>query len=165
MVSVRKPIKAIIMDGFKPEEYREFQFNPTPIERSVINNFEPIQAPGINTPSFQYTGGEAEIYNITIYLDDKGEELGYTSEFLDFMERFTSKGNAQFSPPSPVIISYGTNFLLNGLVMDINIHEDRFDPETLMVTRAEIGLTINISPKRGSDSWVYDKSRARWTRN
>lgn len=132
------------MDG-RTLEFRRFQFNPTPLEEDLSVEYKDIRGAGMSHPFFQYVGGNADEITFDINLNDKGERLGFTEEFLRFMSRFRPKNMTQFSPPPPIILSYGT-MQRTGLVTNMKITRDRFDPRSLSTTKAQISITIKTLP-------------------
>jgi hypothetical protein len=151
---MQHPIKAIIMDA-STNEYREFQFNPVPVDQDININYTDVKAPGLPHPFFQYTGGEADNISFNIELDDSYTGSKSTNSFLNFMQRFRpAKDGTQFAPPPQVIIAYGMNFY-TGLVSGMKITTDQFDPQTLIPTKAVIAITIRTLPVIGVNEGAF----------
>lgn len=157
---MRKPMKGFIMN-VETGVRRPFPFNPTPLEESRMNEFVDMKSPGLNSPYFQYTGGEANVHTFTMYVNDKakGQTFGSTFDMLNFLRQFKPDSNEQFNPPPPIMIAYGTgNKVILGIVENMDIKRERFSPDTLLPVSAEIQLTIKELPPEGMD---LESQRAR----
>jgi len=141
---IAKPIKAILMDA-RTLQFRRFQFNPEPLDESIQVAYQEITAPGLSHPFFQYVGGNSDEITFEIHLNDAGEHLGYTEDFMAFLDRFRPRRNTQFSPPPPVILSYGP-YQKTGIVTSMKISRERFDSRSLRTTKATISLSIKTLP-------------------
>lgn len=137
-----------MVNADNPDERRRFQFNPSPVDISNKIEYEQMDAPGLGHPFYQYTKGNSDIYSFTIQLDDKGRESGYTADFIDFINQFKPK-EGQFDPPSPVIIAYGSAFIIEGVITEVKTTINRFDPDSLFPTQADIDITIQTINGRG----------------
>lgn len=153
---LRNPPKAVIMNS-KTGEYKEFQFNPTPIDEEHGVDYARITAPGLPHPFFQYVGGHEDEISFEINLDDKGMWKGYTHDFIKFLNKFRPTiEKHQFQSPPPLILAYGRSFIRTGILEGISVEKNRFHSDTLMVARATATLEIISLPAEDKGSMTKE---------
>lgn len=121
-------IKGYLVDAEDSSNKRKFQYNPQSMEYTRSATYAQIKAPGMQYPLIYFVGGEAEQFELELFVVDR-PTTGKINQDIEWCKSFLPKyrNDDFFFRPHALIYAYG-NFVCKCVLTSFSAHIDEYDP-------------------------------------